>query len=337
MALKLFFNRLQVIEMPVCDGQQLDLNGSQPCRERPGKVLCKDSDESLYASEYNTVNHDRSVLCAVSADIFKFKSFGQLEIKLYCSALPSSSETVRKVEVKLRSVKCTVTLIYFEIVAKLRNRVTQGVRCDLPVLIASHGIFRLGGKFDVILKAERVVDLVNKFNNAFDLVLYLFARHKDMRVILRKASHAHKSVKRAGKLVAVNKSEFSNSERQVFIRMHLCFINKYAAGAVHRLDSVILIVYHCGIHIFLVMIPVTASFPQSAVEYHRGLNLIIARFAMYLTPVVDQCVFKHHAFRQEERESRSFFHYREQLKLLAYFSVIALFRFLKHFKMLLKQ
>ena len=157
-----------------------------------------------------------------------------------------------------------------------------------------------------------------------------------MGIILCEAANTHKTVKRTGKLVPVNKAEFAHAKRQILIGMHLRFINEHAAGAVHRLNCIILIVDNGGVHILFIVIPVTAALPKRSVKNHRGLNFIIACLAVNFAPIINKRVFQHHALRQEERETGAFFHNREEPKLLAELSVITLFGFFKHCKVFLK-
>ena len=55
--------------------------------------------------------------------------------------------------------------------------------------------------------------------------------------------------------------------------MKFLFINKHTAWAVHRLNSIVFVINYCCIHIFFVVVPVTASFPKLSVKYNR-LSLI---------------------------------------------------------------
>ena len=109
---KLFDDITGVFCGTVCNRKYLDLYGSDPQRECTCEMLCDDTDKTLYGTEYNTVYHYRAVLLTVCSDIFKFKSFGQLHIELYCTALPCSSQRIRQMEVKLRAVESSVALVY---------------------------------------------------------------------------------------------------------------------------------------------------------------------------------------------------------------------------------
>ena len=106
-------------------------------------------------------------------------------------------------------------------------------------------------------------------NNTHNFVRYLLTAHENMRVILIEAANAEKTVQRTAQLMAVHKSDFTDAHRQLAVAVRLVFVNQYAAGAVHRLDAVIVIIDNRGVHVILVMIPVTACFPQLAVHDKR--------------------------------------------------------------------
>ena len=118
--------------------------------------------------------------------------------------------------------------------------------------------------------------------------------------------------------------------------MHFCLVNQNAAGTVHRLDGIILVVNNRGVHVLLVMIPVSACLPQMTAEYDGRLNFVVPGRPVYLAPVIDQFVLHDHALGEEEGESRAFLHQSEYFKLLAQFSVVALFGLLEHGEVFLK-
>ena len=105
--------------------------------------------------------------------------------------------------------------------------------------------------------------------------------------------------------------------------MRLVLINQHAAGAVHRLDGVILAVDDGGVHVVLVVIPVAAAVPELLVEDDGRGDLHIAIALVALAPVVEQRIFQHHALRQEEREARALVGHHEQAQLLAELAVVA--------------
>ena len=118
--------------------------------------------------------------------------------------------------------------------------------------------------------------------------------------------------------------------------MKFLFVNKHTARAVHRLDSVVFIINYSCVHIFFVVIPVSASFPKLSVKDNRCLNLYVAGFLMNFSPEINKCVFNNHALWKEEWESRTLFKKAEKLKFLAKFSVVTFFSLFNHIKVCFK-
>src|SRR5699024_9241893 len=97
-----------------------------------------------------------------------------------------------------------------------------------------------------------------------------------------------------------------------------------------------LIVDYCCIHIFFVMIPVSACLPEMTAEHDRSGNLHIAVLCMDLSPVLQKRVFQRHSFRKEERESRAFFSEHEQPQFFSKLSVVSFLRLFHHCQILIQ-
>src|SRR5699024_6205591 len=107
-----FQDFLSVFQMFVRNRQYLYLYRSQPGWEGSCEMLDQDTDKSFDGTEYYTVNHDRSVFLSVCSCIFQIKAERKLEVKLDGTALPGSSDGIFQMEVDLRSVESSVSLIY---------------------------------------------------------------------------------------------------------------------------------------------------------------------------------------------------------------------------------
>ena len=149
-----------------------------------------------------------------------------------------------------------------------------------------------------------------------------------MGVVLSEAANTEQAVESAGQFMAVNKAQFCHAQGQVTVGMGLSLIYKHSAGAVHGLYGVIHIVNDGGVHIVLVVIPVTAPVPEVLIQDNGGGYLHIAVALMYFMPVIKQGVAEHHALGQEEGEAGTLFHEGKQAKLLAQLAVVALLGFL---------
>ena len=282
------------------------------------------------------MDHNRTVLLAVCAGVLKLEALGQLHIQLDGAALPGTTDGIRQMEVQLGAVECAVALVDNVVLANLGDGLCKGLFRKLPVLQFAHVILRHGGQLDLIGQTEGGVNLIEQTNDVLDLVLHLIPGHEDVGIILREAAHAEQAVQRTGQLVTVYQTQLADTQRQLLVGVRLSLVNQHAARAVHRLDCVILVVDDGGVHVLLVVIPVTGTLPQLAVEDHRGGNLNVAVALVYLAPVVDQGVLEGHAVRQEERKARAFLGQHEQAELLAQLAVIALLRLFQHVEVLVE-
>ncbi len=77
-----------------------------------------------------------------------------------------------------------------------------------------------------------------------------------------KAADAEQAVQRAAQLVAVHQAELAHAHGQVAVGVGLGGVDQHAAGAVHGLDAVLLVVDDGGVHVVLVVIPVAGGLPQ---------------------------------------------------------------------------
>ena len=214
---KSVFDLVRIFDVTFADCKNLDLNGGKPHRERTCVMFCDYTDKSFNRAENNAVYHYGAVLFVVCTHIFKLKPFGKLHIELDRAALPRSAETVGKVEVELRTVECAVTFVYDIILTHFRYSLFERFRCKVPVLDIAHMVFGHCRYFNLIRQTEYGVNLVKQSYNVFDLVLHLIPSHKDMSVVLCKATDAEESVKCAGKFVTVYNAEFAHTEGKITI------------------------------------------------------------------------------------------------------------------------
>ena len=327
---------IRIFSGSVGNGKHRYLQRSQPQRERTCKMLGNNTDKSFDTAEYNSVYHNGTVLFTVCAGVLKLKSFGKLEVKLNSTALPGSSDTVTEMEVQFRTVECAVTFVKYIILAHIGNSSFKRFFCVFPYGFVTHMVFGHGGKLYLVGKTEEGIYLIKERNNVFDFISHLFLGHKDVSIVLSKASYAEQSVQSTGKLVSVYQTKLACTQGQITVRMRLVHINQHTAGAVHRLYCEILVIYLGGVHILLVVSPMSASFPQTAVKNNGGGNFHIAVSLMYFSPIIDKGVLKYHTVGKEEGESGAVVCHHKQTKLLAKLSVVAFFSFLKHIQVFIK-
>ena len=235
-------------------------------------------------------------------------------------------------EVDLRPVEGAVALVDRVGQVEFLERAFQSLGRRFPVLVGTHAVLRAGRQFDEVLETELGVDLVDQVHDAHDLVGDLLAAHEDMRVVLRKAADPEQPVERPAQFVAVHQTEFAHPERQFPVTVRLTAVDHHAAGAVHGLHAVDLVVDRGGVHIVFVMIPVSAGLPKVPVHDHRRRDLDVVLAGMQVAPVFDQGVLQRHTLREEEREARRLVAEHEQTHLAPDPAVVAPLGFLKQFE-----
>ena len=278
------------------------------------------------------MDHDRTLLFAVFVHIFECKVQRHLKIKLNGSALPGTSQRILQVEVDLRAVKGAVALVDAIRQVQLFQCLYKTLGCLLPIRVAAHAVLRSGGKLNRIAESELMVHLVDQVDNAHDLVRDLVAAHKDMRIVLGEAPYPKKAVQRTAHLMPVYQSKLADPHRQFAVAVRSVLIDHHAAGTVHRLDAVRVLVNHGCVHVVLIVIPVSACLPQLAVHNHRRGNLHIAVLKVQTAPIVNQGIFQRHALWQKERETRCLVAEHKKTHFLTNFTVIPLFGLFQHHK-----
>ena len=96
------------------------------------------------------MDHYGTMLFVIGTHIFKLKPFGKLHIELNRAALPCSAETVREVEVELRTVECAVAFVYNVILTHFGNSFFKCFCCEIPILYVAHMVFGHCGNFNLI-------------------------------------------------------------------------------------------------------------------------------------------------------------------------------------------
>ena len=151
-----------------------------------------------------------------------------------------------------------------------------------------------------------------------------------MGIVLSEAAYTHQTVQGAAELVAVYNTQLTHADRQVTVGVGLALVHQNTAGAVHRLDAVVLIVDDGGVHIVLVVVPVAGVLPQAAGHDLGGAHFHIAGLLMQAAPELLQLIADDHAVGQEGREARALIEDVKELQLLAQLAVVTLFGLLQH-------
>ena len=168
-------------------------------------------------------------------------------------------------EVNLRTIECAVAFVNHIIQTHFIQSAAQTIGSHLPVLVASHAVFRSGRQLYMILETKQAVYTVNQLCNTLDFLFDLLRSHEDMSIILSKAAHTHQTMKLAGFLMTVNQTQLAQTKGQITVGTGLRCIYKNTARAVHGFYRIILLINNRGVHIIFIVIPVTGGLPQASV------------------------------------------------------------------------
>ena len=270
--------------------KDLHLHRRKPRGELAGEMLDQDADEALDGAEAHAMQHDRSLLLAVGVGVLEVEIQRHLEVELHRAALPRATQRIVQMEVDFGTVEGAIALVDHVVHAELVERGLQAAFGGDPILVGAHGVLGARGQFDVVGEAELVVDGRDQIGHADDFLGQLVGAHEQMRVVLVEATDAEQAVQSALELVAVNQADFARANRQLAIAMRLGRIDQHAAGAVHRLDAVLLFIDRRRVHVVLVVVPVAGGLPEVTVHDLRRGDFHIARGVMDLAPVVEQGV-----------------------------------------------
>ena len=82
-------------------------------------------------------------------------------------------------KVDLRTVESTVAFVDNVVHAKLVESGLETLLRSLPIFVGAHRILRTRGKFDMVRKAEVVVDRRDEVRHAHDFIGELLRRQRD--------------------------------------------------------------------------------------------------------------------------------------------------------------
>ena len=187
---------------------------------------------------------------------------------------------------------------------------------------------------EIFIKTEIAVYVDEELAELCDFAFDLLFGTQNVRIVLHEASHAHDAVERSARLVANAVPELGKAHRKIFIASRPRFKYFDRAGAVHRLDREHALFAFGDEHIFLIMSPVSAPFPQRARHNRRRIDFHIAVGFELFSHVFLQRYIHGPAVRMPKNLTGIFVVYVEEIHLYAEFSMIALVGFFEHFEII---
>ena len=188
------------------------------------------------------------------------------------------------------------------------------------------------GKCDVIvLETKCFQNAQGEVNNFFHLWADLVRPAEDVRVILRKAAHAHEAMHHAASLISIHRPHLRDSNRQLAVGVQRVLIDLDVSGTIHRLQQILRFIdLDRGKHVLPVEIPMAGGFPKLELRDMRRHNELVAVFLKERAQVFIDEVAQSRALGQPEDESGAnrVREDREKPEFRPQFAVIALFGFL---------
>ena len=135
------------------------LDRSKPHRESAGEVFDQNSQKPLERPQHRTMEHDRTVLHPVLADILSPETLRQHEVELKRSALPCPANGVLQMKLQFRAVKSPLSGEELQDLSCRLSSPAQHALSSIPRVVCPRPDIRTQGKFDRMkFDAEILID-----------------------------------------------------------------------------------------------------------------------------------------------------------------------------------
>ena len=226
---------------------------------------------------------------------------GQVEVELDGRHLPGAAECVLDLNGDLGTVRTRLRPDPHQ--SQAGSFADLGERCGrlFPDVVATDELVRVfGGQFEVeVVEAVVLEQVQNELQGGGQLVAHLLTGAVDVSVVLGHAAHAGQAVDDAGLLVAVDRAEFEEPQRQFTVRASASTEDQVVHRAVHRLEVVVLarlahgavlvqflVDVHRREHAVAVPVEVTGNLVQMPLGDVRSVDELVARLDVAAARVV---------------------------------------------------
>ena len=221
-------------------GNRADNNllGRQPKRHFTGIAFQHNADKTFQCAQHGAVQHHRTMLIAVFADISRIQPLGQHKVELQRAALPSPANRIAQMIFNFRAVKRPLARQFFPFQTRRGQGFAQAAFGAVPniVLTGAH-IGPQRQLYRYIFKTQIRIDLCHQPAKIDRLRNNLIFAAENMRVILRHLPHPHQPVQRAMRLIAMTAAKLGHAYRQVAIGFNALFKNLHMRRTIHRLNG----------------------------------------------------------------------------------------------------
>ena len=127
------------------------------------------------------------------------------------------------------------------------------------------------------------VDRQDQFIDLVTLLGHLLFGAEDMSVILGEGAYAHEAMQRSRRLVAIDRAEFRETQRQLAVGAQAMLEDLNMAWAIHGLQRIDAQILGLGLiacraahkHALAIPAPMTGNLPQVLVEHLRRVDFLI--------------------------------------------------------------
>src|SRR5690348_10513627 len=142
----------------------------------------------------------------------------------------------------------------------------------------------------VAVESESFHHRESEIHAGLDFAFDLIWPAEDMRVILRKAADPQQSMKDSSALIAINRAEFGESQRQFAVTAQMGLVDENVARTIHRLDLIVCLLDFDGTeHVGAIKAGMAAGLPQIQPHHMRSENQIVtAVLELVAQPVFHQ-------------------------------------------------
>src|SRR5258706_3468620 len=165
------------------------------------------------------MQHDRTAAAVVFGHIFRADTLRQHYVALQRPALPRPAERILDVRFDLRTVERALAGQFFPRHGTGRQRFAQTLLGAIPRFVRAGARARAQRQFDVdMVETEVLVHTHRERIERDRLADELVFGTENVRVVLHETAHAHETMQRARRLVAMARTELRITQRQVWIR-----------------------------------------------------------------------------------------------------------------------
>ena len=204
---------------------------------------------------------------SISSDVFKVKTFWKQEVQLDCRQCFFITKGSLHLDIKFWTVEGSFTFCFKVVKFHVIHGWFQHALSIFPHFVIVKvfvSIFRVTvwQTETIVSQVEIFVNIDNQLKRTLELIFDLFRCYESMTIIKWHFTYTLKSCKGTRFFITVHHTNFSNTDRQFTVRVHMVFVNFDVVRTVHwTKDKGFTISHiHCWEHIFTVMIPVTWSF-----------------------------------------------------------------------------